>query len=107
MTPKKPDLAISDIKIRVTEDGRDGLVAWASCVVGGGLLLNNIAIRRGQDGRPFLTYPAKQTAAGTKHNYFNPISREAADLVARAIMTRIRELSAQYRPDHEGTVPEP
>lgn len=106
MTPKQPDLAITDIKLRLIEEGRDGLVAWASCVIGGGIFLNNIAIRRGQDGSLFLTYPAKQTAAGTRYNYFHPISREAADLIERAVMGRIRELSAQCHPEPEGTAPQ-
>jgi DNA-binding cell septation regulator SpoVG len=106
VTPKTPDLTITDIKLRLVEEGKDGLVAWASCVIGGSIILNNIAVRRGQDGNLFLTYPAKQTAAGTKYNYFNPISREAADLVERAIMSRIRELSVQYRPGQEGAVSE-
>jgi DNA-binding cell septation regulator SpoVG len=90
-------IAITEIKLRIVEGGTDGLLAWASCVVGGAILLNNIAVRRGRDGGLILTYPAKQTAAGTRFHYFNPITREAADAVERAITAKIRDLSGVGR----------
>ena len=86
-------LEISSIKLRLVEDGRDGLIAWASCLVNNGILLNNIAIRRGRDGDLFLTYPAKRTMRGEKYNYFNPISTEAAQAIQNAVLARLATLA--------------
>ena len=58
-------VTVTEIKLRFVEDGRDGLLAWASCVLNGTVVLNNIAVRRGREGGLMLTYPAKQTTAGT------------------------------------------
>jgi len=80
---------ISDIKLRFVENGHDGLIAWASCVVSGAIKLDNIAIRRSRDGSLFLTYPAKLTPGGKKYHYFNPISREAADAVRDALLRHV------------------
>lgn len=99
-------LEVSQVRLRIVENGHDGLLAWASCVLGDAIKLDNIAVRRGRDGGLYLSFPAKRTAGGSTFHYFHPISREAADLVERAIMARIRELSAQYRPEQEGTVSE-
>ena len=88
-----PAVVVSEIKLRFVEDGHDGLIAWASCVINGTVVLNNIAVRRGKDGRLMLTYPAKQTAAGTRFYYFNPISRQASACLERAILRRLAELA--------------
>jgi len=102
-----PSVRISNIKIRIVDDGLDGLVAWASCVVNGAINLNNIAIRRGRDGSLFLTYPAKRTAGGEKYNYFHPISADAAQVVEDALIKRLVALVGpsvtrkEYRPDAE------
>ncbi len=84
--------SVSDVQLRFVEDGKDGLLAWASCVIDGAVYLNNIAIRRGKDGRLMLTYPAKLTAAGTRYYLFNPVSSEAAAVLEAAIVGKVREL---------------
>lgn len=86
------DISITDIKLRFVEDSRDGLLAWSSCTLGNTVVLNNIAVRRGRDGGLMLTYPAKQTTAGTRFYYFNPISREASAALETAIVGKVREL---------------
>ncbi|MBA4387657.1 MAG: hypothetical protein C0404_06725 [Verrucomicrobia bacterium] len=85
------DISITDIKLRFVEDGHDGLLAWSSCTLGNTIVLNNIAIRRGRDGGLMLTFPAKQTSAGTRFYYFNPISREASAALETAIIGKVRE----------------
>ena len=84
---------VSDVKLRLVEHGTDGLLAWASCVIGGSILLNNIAIRRSRDGSLFLTYPAKRVSGGQTYHYFNPISVEAADAVQDAVLARLAALA--------------
>lgn len=85
-------LAITDIKIRLVEDGTDGLLAWASCVIAGSIKLDNIAIRRGRDGGIYLTCPTKRTDGGDRYPYFNPISKEASAILERAILQRLAGL---------------
>jgi len=85
--------SVSDVQLRFVEDGKDGLLAWASCVIDDAVYLNNIAIRRGKDGGLMLTYPAKLTAARSRYYLFNPISREASAVLERAILQRLAEIA--------------
>jgi len=93
MTSSAPDIPITNIKIRLVENGTNGLLAWASCVVSGAIKLDNIAIRRSKDGSLYLTYPAKLTSGGKKYHYFNPISAEAASTVKEALMSQVAALA--------------
>ncbi len=86
-------IRISNVKLRIVENGVDGLVAWASCLIDDAILLNNIAIRRGRDGSLFLTYPAKRSQGGDKYHYFNPISVKAAQAVQDALLSRLAALA--------------
>lgn len=85
-------VTVGDIKLRFMEDGHDGLIAWASCVLNGTVVLNNIAVRRGRNGGLYLSYPAKVSATGAKITLFHPISAEAAAVLQAAIVGRVREL---------------
>ena len=93
MTSNMPFIQISDVKVRLVENGTDGLLAWASCVVSDAIKLDNIAIRQARDGSLFLTYPAKITANGDRYNYYNPISVEAASAVQDAVLARLVSLA--------------
>lgn len=91
--PVRGSLPIGDVKIRFVDRGTDGLVAWASCVVGGAIRLDNIGIRRGDRGF-YLTFPRKETAGGEKHPYFHPVDQEAAQALQDAILRRLAALAA-------------
>ena len=93
MNLENQPIPITDVKVRIVDDGTDGLLAWASCVIAGGIKLDNIAIRRGRDRSLFLTYPTKRSAGGEKYHYFNPISPEAGDAVQNAVLTRLAALA--------------
>ena len=82
-------LEISEVRIRLLDGAPGGLVAMASCVVDGALVLNNIAIRRSGDGRLRLSYPARFSRTGTKHYFFNPINRTAKAAIDEAILARL------------------
>jgi len=84
------NLKVSEVKIRMVENGKDGLIGWASCVINDALYLNNIAVRYAQDGNVILTFPAKQSKNNAKHHYFNPISLEAAQIFNDAILGNLR-----------------
>ncbi|MBI2192055.1 MAG: septation protein SpoVG family protein [Planctomycetes bacterium] len=92
MEPRRVEsgpVEVSEVKIRLVDEGDDGLVGWASCVVNGALYLNNIAIRRGCDGEFVLTYPSKRSRSDQKYFYFNPITREAKRAIDEAILGKL------------------
>lgn len=93
MSNENTRIPITDVQVRLVEHGTDGLLAWASCIVARAIKLDNIAIRRSQDGSLFLTYPAKRTASGDKYHYHNPISVEAARAVQDAVLARLASLA--------------
>jgi len=82
---------ISEVRIRPVPNGSDGLVAFASCRYGG-VLLNDIAIRRDEAGRLYLTFPRKLGSTGRPHPLHHPIDRETADQFENAILGQIRAL---------------
>lgn len=92
MNNNDPNIPITDVKVRLVENGTDGLLAWASCVISGAVKLDNIAIRRSRDGSLFLTYPAKRTGTES-HQYFHPISVEASKAVRNAVLARLASLA--------------
>jgi DNA-binding cell septation regulator SpoVG len=97
------NIPVSDIQVRLVEEGSDGLLAFASCVVAGGLKINNIAIRRGKEGSLFLTYPSKQSSKGTRHPYFHPITSGAAKAVENAVLARLATLARAAETGAAGT----
>ncbi len=83
--------AITEVRIRPVPDGRDGLVAYASCRYGD-VYLNDIAIRRDDTGHLFLTFPRKLSSKGRPHPLHYPIHQEAAEQFDAAIIGEIERL---------------
>ena len=84
---------VSEVRIRPVPNGSDGLIAFASCRYGG-VLLNDIAIRRDASGRLFLTYPRKLGSTGRPHPLHHPIDHETAGQFEAAILGQLRALVA-------------
>ncbi len=82
---------ISEVRFRFVPDGRDGLLAYASCRYHD-VVLNDIAIRRDETGRLFLTFPRKLSSTGHPHPIHFPLSREATAEFERAILGQLRRL---------------
>ena len=82
---------ISEVRIRPVPNGTDGLVAFASCRYGG-VVLNDIAIRKDAAGELFLTYPRKLAGTGRAHPLHHPIDRETAGHFDTAILGQIRAM---------------
>jgi DNA-binding cell septation regulator SpoVG len=97
--PERPDLtsgmsgshAITEVRIRLAPGGGSGLVAFASCCYGG-VLLNDIAIRKDKAGNMYLSYPRKLAASGRPHPLHHPIDRETAAQFEAAVIGQIRRL---------------
>lgn len=86
------EFEVSEIRIRLLDGEKEGLVGFAPCVLNRSLFLNNIAIRRGRDSRLFLTYPASPSRGGAEHYHWDPINAEAAGLLEGAILGRLRSM---------------
>ena len=82
---------ITEVRIRPVPNGKDGLVAYASCRYGN-VHLNDIAIRREKGGKLFLTFPRKLSSTGRPHALHHPIHREAAEQFEAAIIGEIQQL---------------
>ncbi len=82
---------ISEVRIRPVPNGNDGLIAFASCRYGN-VLLNDLAVRKDESGRLFLTYPRKLASNGRPHPLHHPIDRETADQFEAAVLGPLRSL---------------
>jgi len=82
---------ITEVRLRLVPGGGSGLVAFASCRYGG-VLLNDIAIRRDKTGHLFLTYPRKLAASGRPHPLHHPLDRETAAQFETAVLGQVRSL---------------
>lgn len=92
---------VSEVRIRPVANGSDGLVAFVACRYGG-VLLNDIAIRRDPSGQLFLTYPRKQGSSGRQHPLHHPIDHETAAQFDAAILGQLRNLMSGGEGAHGG-----
>ena len=86
---KTEDIRITEVEIRLLDTEKDGLIGWASCVLNEAIYLNNIAIRKTQEGRIKLSFPARRSRNETKYFYFNPINRESMRILHEAIVDKL------------------
>ena len=73
---------------------KDGLVAFASCVINDALYIGNIAIYTSPSNPEGyrLVYPLKVLPNGKEINCVHPITREAGEAITKPIITKFREL---------------
>jgi len=88
---------ISEIRIRPVADGRDGLIAFVSCRYHD-VLLNDVAVRRDENGRLHLTWPRKLGATGRPHPLHHPLTKEAAAAFDEAILGTLNNLLGGMSP---------
>ncbi len=87
------EIVVSEIQI-IPIKPKDGLVAFASCILNNQFYIGDIAIYTRPDGQDYrLVYPCKILPNGKRINCFHPINREAADRVTKAILTVFRDLT--------------
>lgn len=87
------ELKISEIQI-VPIKPKEGLVAFASCVINSSLYIGNIAIYTSlQKPNGYrLVYPSKILPNGKEINCVHPITREAGELISRKIIGKFKEI---------------
>ena len=86
--------SITEVKLRLLDEEKEGLLGFASCILDASFFLNNIAIRRGMDARLYLSYPATKSQQDVAHHHWNPITRPASEAVEDAILGRVRQLGS-------------
>ncbi len=103
MRPDRPalPLSISEIDI-IPVKPRNGLIAFASCVVNGQLYLGNIAIHTRLDGSGYrLVFPVKVLPNGKEIQCVHPVTRQAGDLLLQAIVEKLEALIASAQRDED------
>ena len=87
------EIVISEIQITPVKF-KDGLIAFASCVINGQFYLGGLAIYTcpsSQEGFR-ITYPTKVLNNGTKLDLVHPITREAGLIVQKKIVGQYLKL---------------
>lgn len=87
------ELRISEIQI-IPLKPKEGLVAFASCVVNKALYIGNIAIYTSpstQEGFR-LVYPVKILPNGKEIHCVHPINKEAGQAILKEIIRKFREV---------------
>jgi len=103
MRPDRPvlTLSISEVDI-IPVKPRNGLIAFASCVVNGQLYLGNIAIHTRLDGSGYrLVFPVKVLPNGKEIQCVHPVTRQAGDLLLQAIVEKLETLIAGAQRDED------
>jgi len=70
---------------------KDGLIAFASCVIDDSLYLGSIAVHTRPTGGYRLVFPTKMIG-DTKLNVFNPINRDAGIIINAAVTKKCDEI---------------
>ena len=87
------DIQISEIQI-IPVKPKEGLVAFASCVINEFLYIGNIAVYTAMTtpGGYRLVYPSKILPNGKEINCVHPINKKAGDLISQAILSQFKTL---------------
>ncbi len=92
------ELEITEIQILPIKP-KDGLVAFASCVINNSLYIGNIALYTSasnpDDFR--LVYPSKILPYGKEINCVHPINKNAGDLISNAIIEKFKKIISKAR----------
>ncbi|TET45423.1 hypothetical protein E3J62_07655 [candidate division TA06 bacterium] len=89
---KIQEITISEVQILPVRP-RDGLVAFACCLLNSQISLNNIAVHVRPDGMDIrLVFPQTILPNGKKVNTFYPITKDAGEKIRHAIQEKYEEL---------------
>ena len=87
------ELHISEIQV-IPMKPKEGLVAFASCVINSSLYIGNIALYTSPSTESGfrLVYPVKILPNGKEIHCIHPINKEAGNLIATAVIQKLREV---------------
>ena len=90
------DLTISEVQVSPIKH-KEGLIAFASCVINNSIYISNIAIYTSPttpDGYR-LAYPTRTLGNSKRINIFHPINRETGEVIKKAILRKYEELMSK------------
>lgn len=78
---------------------REGLVAFASCVINNALYLGNIAVYTSPSNHSGfrLVYPVKVLPNGKEIHCVHPINKKAGELISKAIIEKFKEIISKAK----------
>jgi len=87
------ELEISEIQV-VPMKPKEGLVAFASCVINNALYVGNIAVYSSPSSQSGyrLVYPVKILPNGKEIHCVHPINKEAGEAILKEIVKKFREV---------------
>ena len=56
-----------------------------------GFRMDGLALRRSQEGRLYLAFPARRDSAGREHPYYRPLSDETRRALERQVLAALAE----------------
>ena len=94
------EIVVSEIQI-IPVKPKDGLVAFASCVLNNQFYMGDIAIYSRPNGEDYrLVYPTRTLPNGKRINCFHPINRDAGEYLKKAIVYKYLEMVSKCKMDH-------
>lgn len=85
-------LEISEVEIFPVKP-RNGLIAFASCVINGQIFVGSIGVHTRPDGGVRLVFPLKTIPNGKQIPCCHPITREAGKILLNAITAKLDGIS--------------
>ena len=80
------DFTVSEVRIRFYAGESEDFLGWASCLINGGLFLNDVEIRRSREGCLYVRFPTHPSKTGVRHHHFCPVNRETRAVLEEAIL---------------------
>ena len=97
------DFTVSEVRIRLYAGESEGFLGWASCLINGGLFLNDMEICRSREGRLYVRFPAHPSKTGVRHHHFCPVNKETRAAIEDAILERLFvERGGEHAEEHQG-----
>jgi stage V sporulation protein G len=92
------ELIVSEIQI-IPVKPKDGLIAFASCIINNQFYLGNIAIYTSPSSNDGfrLVYPIKLLPTGKQIYCAHPINRRAGEVIHNAVVGRYNELLEKFK----------
>lgn len=86
-------IQVSEIQIFPVKP-KDGLIAFASCVINDSFYVGNIAIYTSPSSHEGfrLVYPSKILPNGKEINCVHPINKEVGELISKAIIGKFKQI---------------
>ncbi len=85
-------IAISNIVFSAAsdQDVEAGLLAWIACTVNNALRLDGLTLRRMENGKLTISFPARRDSSGRQHFFIRPLDDVTRREIERQIVEAIR-----------------